>query len=157
MVRSPQCHCRFSYPAVWHFAPSNGDPSQPTLGLANYDTSSADHVPVPRAFALIGIDWLSDPVGQLYLATTTRHVAGASPHHLLVSGRLATAYGYWTASPAHDGVYVEHVYLFVPWYQRDYDISFEAANPPTANVTALHHVFEQVLRSLTIVPPNVLP
>src|SRR5579871_6333950 len=34
VLRSPTCHCRFTYPGSWHFAPSNGDYSRPTLGLA---------------------------------------------------------------------------------------------------------------------------
>lgn len=154
---SPECRCRFAYPAAWSFAPSNGDASAPTLGLASYDASSADHVPVPRVFAIIGIDWLSDPLGQLYLATTTRHFSGGSGRRVIVSGRAATAYGAWTAPPALGGVYREHVYLFVPWYQRDYDFSLEAANPPSDDVRALRRVFAQVLSSVTIVPPNVLP
>ncbi len=157
VLRSPECHCRFTYPAAWYFAPANGDASVPTLSLANYDTSSADHVPVPRTFALIGVAWLNDPLGQLYLAAATRHLSSGQERHLVISGRAATSFGAWTAPPAQGGVYVEHVYLFVPWYQRDYDFSFQAANPPTNDVSALRRVFVQVLRSMVIVPPNALP
>lgn len=157
VLRSPECHCRFTYPASWRFAAANGDPSTPTLSLASYDTSSADHVPVPRTFAIIGIDWRDDPLGQLYLATTTRHLSGGKGRSVVVSGRSATLYSSWTAPPAQGGVYVEHIYLFVPWYQRDYDLSFQAANPPSNDVRALHSVFASVVHSLTIVPPNALP
>jgi hypothetical protein len=52
---------------------------------------------------------------------------------------------------------VEHVYFFVPWYQRDYDLSFQAANPPGHDIAPLHRVFAHLLRRLTIVPPNAVP
>lgn len=157
VLRSPDCHCRFTYPASWRFAAANGDPSTPTLSVASYDTSSADHVPVPHTFAIIGIDWRDDPLGQLYLATTTRRLSGGNERHVVVSGRSATLYSSWTAPHAQGGVYVEHIYLFVPWYQRDYDLSFQAANPPSNDVRALHSVFAAVVHSLAIVAPNALP
>ncbi len=157
VLRSPTCHCRFTYPGSWHFAPSNGDYSRPTLGLASYDTDSADHAPVPATYAVIGIDWQSDPIGQLYLVATTHRFTPWPAHALTVAGWPATSYAHWTAPPAQGGVYVEHVYFFMPWYQRDYDIWFQAANPPDSDVSALHRVFTQVLRSLVIVPPNAVP
>lgn len=151
VLRSPSCHCRFTYPAAWYFTPGNGDSSLPILGLTNYDASSADHVPIPATFADIGISWQSDPIGQLYLAATTRHFAPGQGHHLKVSGWPATSYGHWTAPRAQGGIYVEHIYVFVPWYQRDYDVWFDAAIP------RLHRVFDGVVSSLTIVPPGAVP
>ena len=157
VLHSPSCHCRFTYPAAWYFQPSNGDPSRPLLGITSYDASSADHAPIPTTFANIGIDWQSDPLGQLYLAATTRHFSPWPGHRLTVAGRPATSYTHWPAPPAQGGVYVQHVYLFVPWYQRDYDLWFQAANPPGRDIAPLHRVFDRVLRSLKIVPPNAMP
>ena len=157
VLRSPSCHCRFPYPAAWYFQPANGDPSRPLLGITSYDASSADHVPIPTTFANIGVDWQSDPLGQLYLAATTRHFSPWPGHRLTVSGWPATSYAHWTAPPAQGGVYVEHVYFFVPWYQRDYDLWFQAANPPSHDIAPLHRVFAHLLRTLTIVPPNAVP
>jgi hypothetical protein len=157
VLHSPSCHCRFAYPATWHFAPANGDTSQPEFGLYSYDATSAAHAPIPRTFANIGIDWQSDPLGQLYVAATTRRFSPWPGQRLTVSGWPATSYAHWTAPPSQGGVYLEHVYFFVPWYQRDYDLWFQAANPPGRDVSRLHRVFVQVLRSMTIVPPNAIP
>lgn len=157
VLRSPMCHCRFAYPAAWYASASNGDSSRPTLGLDSYDTSSATNAPAPASFASIGIDWQSDPIGQLYLVATTHHFSPWPAHHLTVSGWPATAFAHWTAPPSQGGIYVKHVYLFVPWYQRDYDLWLQATNPPGHDVSALQRVFTRVLRSLTIVPPNAVP
>ncbi len=157
VLRSPACHCRFTYPAAWYFQPSNGDTSRPILGLSSYDASSADHVPIPATFADVGINWQSDPTGQLYLAATTRSFSHDQARRLTVSSWPATSYTHWTAPRSQGGVYQEHVYVFVPWYQRDYDIWFDASSPHAADIPRLHRVFEQVVRSITIVPPNAVP
>src|SRR5947199_99430 len=102
-------------------------PPCPPLGLTSYHASSADHAPIPTTFATIGVDWQSDPLGQLYLAATTRHFSPWPGHRLTVAGWPATSYAHWTAPPAQGGIYVEHVYFFVPWYQRDYDLWLQAA------------------------------
>lgn len=157
ILRSPACHCRFTYPAAWYTSSANGDASLPILGVNSYDTSSGSHAAVPSSYAGIGIDWQSDPVGQLYLTATTHHFSSLPRRRLTVSGWPASAYAAWTAPPAQGGVYMEHVYVFVPWYQRDYDLWFQAANPPSNDVSALRRVFARVLRTLTIVPPNAVP
>lgn len=157
LLRSPGCHCRLRYPGAWFATAANGDSSEPALGLHSYDASSADHVPIPTRYADIGIDWQDDPTGQLYLAATTRRFSPLPAQHLTVAGWPATAFAHWTAPPARGGVYALHVYIFVPWYQRNYDLSFTAANPPGHDITALRQVFLRVLRSLVIVPPNATP
>lgn len=154
LLKSPGCHCRVTYPAAWFASAANGDSSEPALGLHSYDESSADHAPIPARYADIGIDWQDDPMGQLYLATTTSHISPLAAQHLTVSGWPATAYAQWTAPPAQGGIYQQHIYLFVPWYQRDYDISFSAANPPGNDITGLRNIFMQVVHSLVIVPPT---
>src|SRR5581483_9316094 len=50
IVRSPACHCRFSYPAAWYTSSANGDSSLPILGLNSYDTSSGSHAAVPSRY-----------------------------------------------------------------------------------------------------------
>lgn len=157
VLRSPACHCRFAYPASWYLSASNGDPGKPILGLSNYDDSGESTAPVPRTFTNIGIDWQSDPIGQLYLVATTHRFSPWPGHRLTVSGWPATSYAHWTAPPSRGGIYVEHVYVFIPWYQRDYDIWLQAANPPGGGVSSAHRVFDRVLRSLTIVLPNSVP
>jgi len=157
IVRSPACHCRFSYPAAWYTSSANGDSSLPILGLNSYDTSSGSHAAVPSRYADIGIDWQSDPTGQLYLTATTSHFSTLPGRRLTVSGWPATAYATWTAPPAQGGIYMEHVYVFVPWYQRDYDLWLQAANPPGNDVSAPRRVFTRLLRTLVIVPPNAVP
>lgn len=157
VLRSPSCHCRFTYPASWYFQASNGDTSRPILGLSSYDASSADHAPIPATFADVGINWQSDPTGQLYLAAATRNFSHDQARRLTVSSWPATAVAHWTAPRAQGGVYQEHVYVFVPWYQRDYDIWFDAGSPRLADISRLHRTFQQVVRSLTIVPPNAVP
>lgn len=157
VMRSPECHCRYRYPAAWYFTPSNGDPARPILGLDSFDASDTDHVSIPTTFASVGVDWQSDPIGQLYLAATTQHFSPWPAQHLTVSGWSATAYAHWTAAPSRGGVYQEHVYLFVPWYQRLYDIWLQAANPPGNDISSQRGAFERLLRSMTIVPPNAVP
>lgn len=156
VLRSPGCQCRMSYPASWGATAANGDSSEPALGLHSYDASSSDHAPIPARFADVGINWLNDATGQLYLAATTgRFATGA--HHLTVSGWPATSFAHWTASPRAGGVFEQHVYLFVPWYQRDYDISFRAANPPSGDIAPLQRIFARMLHSFVVVPPNAVP
>ncbi len=154
LKRSPHCPCSFSYPTSWYFEAANGDTSKPQLAVHSYNDSSAAHIPIPTRFADIGIDWHPDPTGQLYLAATTRHLA-AQPEQverLTVSGYPATSYAYWTAPPADGGVYEQHIYLWVPEYQLDYDLSLLAANPPGRDVARERAVFDAIVRSLVIGP-----
>ncbi len=154
LKRSPHCPCSFSYPASWYFEAANGDTSKPQLAVHSYNDSSAAHVPIPTRFADIDIDWHPDPIGQLYLAATTRHLS-AQPEQverLTVSHYPATSYAYWTAPPAGGGVYEQHIYLWVPEYQQDYDLSLLAANPPGRDVARERAVFAAIVRSLVIGP-----
>ncbi len=153
---SPTCPCRLSYPASWSFQDARGDASKPAFGLYSYDDVSADHATIPARYASIGVDWQPDPAGQLYLATTTRNFGGVSGRPLTVSGYPAMSYAYWTDRPADGGVYQQHVYVYVPANQRDYDLSF-TASPPSANVVSAQRIFARTLRSLVIVRPGMAP
>lgn len=155
LLQSPGCACRFVYPASWFYEAANGDASKSNLAVHSYNDSSAAHVPIPTHFADIGIDWLPDPTGQLYLAATTRHFSpmpGEQAKHLVVSNRPAMSFSYWTARPSGGGIFEEHVYVWVPEYQRDYDISLLAANPPSDDVAHDRAVFAKLVHSLVIGP-----
>jgi len=151
---SPSCPCTFSYPASWYYEASDGDTSKSQLAVHSYNSSSAAHAPIPTRFADVGIDWHSDPTGQLYLAATTRHFSPLPEQvaRLTVSGYPAMSYAHWTAPPSEGGVYEEHVYLWAPEYQQDYDISLMAANPPGRDVARERAVFDRIVRSLVIAP-----
>jgi hypothetical protein len=157
VVHSPNCHCRFSYPATWYFTSGNNDSSKPALGIDSFDSNSADHAPIPTTFASIGIDWQADPIGQLYLAATTHRFSPWPGRHLTVSGWPGTTYSHWTAPRNQGGLYVEHFYVFVPWYQRDYDFWLEVADPAGTSLARLHRVFDRVLQSMTLVLPDATP
>jgi hypothetical protein len=154
---SPACQCRFSYPAAWYFRTAIGDTSQPQLALHSYDDANTDHRPVPTRFADIGIDWHPDPHGHLYQALTAPHalsLPGLAERRvpLVVAGFPAVSYASWTAPPSEGGIYEQHVYLWVPAYDRDYDLSLMAGNPPGRDVAGERAVFARVLRSLVIGP-----
>lgn len=151
---SQGCPCRFSYPASWYYSASDGDTSKSRLAVHNYNDSSAAHAPIPTRFADVGIDWHPDPTGQLYLAATTRHFAPIPEQatRLVVSNRDAMSYAHWTAPPSEGGVYEEHIYLWAPELQLDYDISLMAANPPSRDIAAERATFYKIVRSLVIGP-----
>jgi len=154
---SPACQCRFSYPAAWYFRTAIGDTSQPQLALHSYDDANTDHRPVPTRFADIGLDWHPDPGGHLYQALTAPHALSLprlAEHRapLVVAGFPAVSYAHWTAPPSEGGIYEQHVYLWAPAYDRDYDLSLMAGNPPGRDVARARAVFTRVLRSLVIGP-----
>jgi len=158
LVKSPGCPCRFSYPASWYFSAANGDSSMPQLAVHSYNDSSAAHAPIPTRFADVGIDWHPDPTGQLYLAATTRHFSPLPEQveRLVVAGRPAMSYAHWTAPPSEGGVYEQHVYVWAPEEQLDYDISLMATNPPGRDVARERAIFDRIVGSLVIgpQPPN---
>ncbi len=157
VLHSLTCHCRLIYPASWWTTGNPGDPSRPMVGLDSFDSLDADHAPIPATYASIGIDWQSDPIGQLYLTMTMRDTSSEPARHLTVSGWPATAYAHWTAPLSDGGYYEEHVYFFVPWYQRLYDVWLHAANPPGHDVSAQIRVFQRVLSTFTVVLPTATP
>ncbi len=151
---SPNCPCRFSYPVSWYFSAADGDASKPQLAVHSYNDSSAAHAPIPTRFADVGIDAHPDPTGQLYLAATTRHFSPIPEQvrRLVVSDRPAVSYAHWTAPPSEGGIYEEHIYLWAPELQQDYDISLLAANPPGQDISRERAVFDGIVRSLVIGP-----
>ena len=153
-VSSP-CQCRFRYPAAWFLRTAIGDTSQPQLALHSYNDAALDHLPVPTRSADIGLDWRPDPDGLLYRAISAPHAVSLSGlaerrTSLVVSGLPAVSYAHWTGAPSAGGVYEQHVYLWAPASQRDYDLSLLAGNPPGRDVARARAVFARVLRSLII-------
>jgi hypothetical protein len=157
VLHSLTCHCHLIYPASWWTTGNPGDPSRPMVGLDSFDSLDADHAPIPSRYASIGIDWQNDPIGQFYLAITTSRFSPEPAQHLTVSGWPATAYAHWTAPPSDGGYYEVHVYFFVPWYQRLYDVWLHAASPPGHDVSAQSRSFKRVLGTFTVVPPTATP
>ena len=147
---STSCPCTFSYPASWFFEAGAPDQSKASLGLHNYDGTSAAHLPIPTRFADIGINWLCDPGGVLYRATVRARYSPFPARRLVVAGYPAVSYAHWTAAVADGGVYEQQVYLYVPEYARDYNISLLTGNPPGRDIAAMQQVFHNVIASLHI-------
>lgn len=149
-MESIGCLCRYVYPASWFTTSDPYDPSKPQLGLHNYNTSSAAHIPVPARFADIGVAWHDDPGGALYRAATTGALAPADGRRVTVASLPAVSYARWTAPGAAGSLYEQHIYLYAPQNGRDYDLSLLTSVAPSRGTGGIHRVFAQLVQSFAI-------